>query len=376
MAHLKSCIEASNAVKKATDETVNLCFTQIVNDVFGSKRNLLRLLLRPQSNLKHHQTEQIKQIFHTKLQNLIETESDKVAMDIDQESPIPTLANIAETIQTVITSFLDFQSINQLTNVCSSIAPVCITQLVNKMDIKVLNVHELIMRNHGDKVQIDDIIQSSFRTHRVNKAHTLKSFVQNETTISFDNLLCFRYQTPLYTKMLCGINNLITIRDLNAYAFLFMDKVVAESHIHPTCIAAGYASHGSMIFVQEFDIRFQSLRITDVVPVPPLCQLTFNGIKQVITNRIHQDVTLYVINGVGKVREVIRGTQRVTANITTRFYQRNTNYNMRESAKEELKVFNYKKFQPFYTSIQDFYEMSAAIPGTKYNDLALDLEKN
>eukprot|EP01083_Nonionella_stella_P173603 599385_1 len=115
--------EFKKKTKKATDETVNLCFTQIVNDVFGSKRNLLRFLLRPQSNLKHHQTEQIKQIFHTKLQNLIETESDKVAMDIDQESPIPTLANIAETIQTVITSFLDFQSINQLTNVCSSIAP-------------------------------------------------------------------------------------------------------------------------------------------------------------------------------------------------------------------------------------------------------------
>eukprot|EP01083_Nonionella_stella_P020582 57081_1 len=381
MSLLKSCIEASNAVKKATDETVNFCFTQIVNDVFDGKRNLLRLLLRPQSNLKRQQTDQIKQIFHTKFQKLIEIESDKVAMDIGQESPIPTLANIAETIQTVITSFLDFYSIKQLTKVCSSIAPVCITQLVHKMDIKVLNVHELIMRDHGDKVKIQDIIQSAFKTHRIRRTRTLKSFVQDEITIPFGNLLCFQYlcryswQVRILHYSISG-TNAISDLNVNGSAFLFMDKVVVESHLHRSLVFVDH--HESMVFVQEFDIKLQSLRITDVVPT--VYELTFDEIKRMITNRIHQDVTLYVINKAGKVRKVITGIrprdQYIAAGIYTIVYERNIHHNMSESAKEELKVSNYKKLKPFYASIRDAYKMSTSIPGTKYNDLALDLENN
>eukprot|EP01083_Nonionella_stella_P020583 57082_1 len=348
MSLLKSCIEASNAVKKATDET---------------------------------QTDQIKQIFHTKFQKLIEIESDKVAMDIGQESPIPTLANIAETIQTVITSFLDFYSIKQLTKVCSSIAPVCITQLVHKMDIKVLNVHELIMRDHGDKVKIQDIIQSAFKTHRIRRTRTLKSFVQDEITIPFGNLLCFQYlcryswQVRILHYSISG-TNAISDLNVNGSAFLFMDKVVVESHLHRSLVFVDH--HESMVFVQEFDIKLQSLRITDVVPT--VYELTFDEIKRMITNRIHQDVTLYVINKAGKVRKVITGIrprdQYIAAGIYTIVYERNIHHNMSESAKEELKVSNYKKLKPFYASIRDAYKMSTSIPGTKYNDLALDLENN
>eukprot|EP01083_Nonionella_stella_P267176 902790_1 len=372
MSHLKSCIEASNAVKNASDETVNSCFTQIVNSVFGGKRNLLRSLLSPQSNLKQHQIEEIKQIFHTKFQKLIETESDKVAMDIDQTSPIPTLITIPEATQTVITSFLDFQSINQFKNTCSSIAPVCITLLLYKMDIQVINVHELIMRNHSDKIEMDDIIRSSFKTHRVLRAHTLKSFVENETIISFDNLLCFKHSES--TTMMNGINDSTTITDLKGSAFLFMDKALSPQSLTPVSLLHNSYVPVTILFVQEFDIELQSLRITDVVH--PNHNLTFNDIKQMINNRIHQEVTLYAVSIYGEVHNVI-GDHRVSASryneIMTIIYQRNS---MSESAKEELKVSHYKQLKPFYESVEIFYERNTTIPGIKYNDLGFDLEEN
>eukprot|EP01083_Nonionella_stella_P138225 420643_1 len=108
MSHLqlKSCIEASNALRNATEETVNSCFSEIVNDVFGGKRNLLRLLLSPRSTLKQQQMDNIKQVFHTKFQKLIENPSnaDINAIDIHKESTpiIPTLINIAEPTQVII----------------------------------------------------------------------------------------------------------------------------------------------------------------------------------------------------------------------------------------------------------------------------------
>eukprot|EP01083_Nonionella_stella_P267174 902787_1 len=351
MSHLKSCIEASNAVKNASDETVNSCFTQIVNSVFGGKRNLLRSLLSPQSNLKQHQIEEIKQIFHTKFQKLIETESDKVAMDIDQTSPIPTLITIPEATQTVITSFLDFQSINQFKNTCSSIAPVCITLLLYKMDIQVINVHELIMRNHSDKIEMDDIIRSSFKTHRVLRAHTLKSFVENETIISFDNLLCFKHSES--TTMMNGINDSTTITDLKGSAFLFMDKALS-----PQSVTA--VSPVTILFVQEFDIKHQSLRITDIVH--PNNNLMSNDIKQMIKNRIHEEVTLYIVSIRGQVQRIVGNCYYSQYNEAVAIiYQRNSHANMSESTKEEFKVFNYKQLKPFYESVQTFYLRNTSI---------------
>eukprot|EP01083_Nonionella_stella_P267175 902788_1 len=372
MSHLKSCIEASNAVKKASDETVNFCFTQIVNEIFDGKRNLLRSLLSPQSNLKQHQIEEIKQIFHTKCQKSIETQSDIDAMDMDQTPLIPTLIIIPETTQTVITSFLNFQSINQLKNTCSSIAPVCITELITKMDIKVLNVHELITHNHGDKIQIDDIIESSFKTHRVHKSHTLKSFVQNEATISFDNLLCFKHRKHFKSTMMNGITDSTTISDLKGSAFLFMDKALSPQ-------SATAVSPVTILFVQEFDIKHQSLRITDIVH--PNNNLMSNDIKQMIKNRIHEDVTLYVVSIGGQVQRLVGNCYFSQYNIIKAvaiIYQRNSHANMSESTKEEFKVFNYKQLKPFYESVQTFYNRNRLIPvpGMKYNELGLDLKEN
>eukprot|EP01084_Bolivina_argentea_P036908 68230_1 len=211
MSYLKLCIEASNAVRKATDDTINSCFNHIVDNIFDGKRNLLRFLLTPRSNLKQPQVDEIKQIFHTEFEKLIEIQSDdnhSDVMDIDQHTIIPTLINIAEPMQTLICSFLDFESINQLKNICSSITPIAISELF-KMDINILNVHKLINK-HTDKIKINDIIESSFKTYRIQRAHKLKSFIQNQTDITFDNLLCFKYinNKPLLIK----INDSMTFR--------------------------------------------------------------------------------------------------------------------------------------------------------------------
>eukprot|EP01083_Nonionella_stella_P139438 425336_1 len=338
MSHLKSCIEASNALKNATDETVNACFTQIVNEIFGGKRNLLQSLLSPQSNLKQQQIRQMKQIFHTKFQEIMDTKSDTDAIDGDPQPCIATLINIAEPTQIVITSFLDFKSVNQLKNVCSSIAPICIAQLLNKMDIKTLNVHEL-MHNCTDQIKIHDIIESSLQTQRVHRAHTLKSFVQKETTIAFENLLCFKTRTLITMRQstrLLKINALTTMRDLKASVLLFMDKsLLPQTLLH--CSPIGRRT--SMIFVQEFDIKHQSLRITDVIPS---YDFTFDTIKQMITNKIHEDVTLYHINRTGEVEQVNHYNQS-THGIMTIIYERNINKDMSQSEKEELKVSHYKK---------------------------------
>eukprot|EP01083_Nonionella_stella_P056995 149812_1 len=258
MSHLKARIEASNALQNATDETVNSCFTQIINEIFGGKRNLLQSLLSPQLNLKQQQMEQMKRILHT--------EPDTDMIDSDAQACTATLISIAESTQVLITSFLDFESINQLKNVCSSIAPICMEQLLTKMDIKILNVHELI-RNQSisdDNIKMNAIIQSSLHSHRVHRAHTLKSLVQKETTIAFDNLLCFKYPLSKYPgvrlRMMVDIvgNRLITMRDLNASVLLFIDKALLPFTF----------TYEPWTFVKEFefDINHQSLRLGRVIP--------------------------------------------------------------------------------------------------------------
>eukprot|EP01083_Nonionella_stella_P014845 41570_1 len=341
MSHLKSCIEASNTLKSATDETVNSCFTQIVNEIFGGKRNLLQSLLSPQSNLKEQQRRQIKQIFHTKCQEIIDFKSDTDANNTDPESCIQTLINIAEPTQVIITSFLDFRSINRLKNVCSSITPICIDQLLNKMDIKTLNVHKLI--GNRSQTTIGDVIESSLQTHRVHRAHTLKSFIQKETTIAFDNLLCFkRLNTMRLSTRLFKINDMTLMRNvkLNARALLFMDKSLVPQPLN--CSQLDRLT--PMAFVQEFDIKHQSLRITDIVH--PNNNLMSNDIKQMIKNRIHEEVTLYIVSIRGQVQRIVGNCYYSQYNEAVAIiYQRNSHANMSESTKEEFKVFNYKQLK-------------------------------
>ena len=144
---LKCYLEASNAFKRADESTVDMCFEEIISDVFGGRRGLIKYLLTPHQKLEKNKIIQIKDIFNHEHQRLTDAESIVSSdEDIDAEKVhiIPTLLIISEHtgIQVYITSFLDFKSMRQLKGVCSSIAPIAIGQF-SKIDVRICNVHQL-----------------------------------------------------------------------------------------------------------------------------------------------------------------------------------------------------------------------------------------
>eukprot|EP01084_Bolivina_argentea_P087880 158670_1 len=286
MSYLKSSIEAINALNTADECTLNLCFNNIVCNIFGSRRNLLRFILTPESNLTQQQTEEMKQIFHIEFEKLLQSQPNDSR--INTKRIVPSLTTISEQTQTLITSFLDFESIKQLKNVCLSIAPMAIGELL-KMDINILYLHQII-DNDINKIRFHDIIEPEFRRYRVQKCLKLKTFLQNQTNIPFNNLLCFTYSNREPT--LRQISDSTKFSDIKSSSLIFMDKSLVSPYILSLDNSFRYGS--SMVLIQEFDIKKQSIQITDILP--PISCLKFDDIKQMITNKINEDITLYLID--------------------------------------------------------------------------------
>ena len=292
--YLKACLTASNALKQASDDTVDVCFDDIVSNLFGSKRDLIKYLMTPQRFEKQAIViGQIKQIFDNVLQQLMEAQSGDYNV---ADALTISLANISENVQMHIVSFLDFESMKQLKNVCSSLASIAIDESF-KMDLEICNAHQ--MMNENPLLSPYEIITANIRTYRVHASASFQVFLDSETSVPSDEVLCLHVPSMGITKYVrlwygMSVGDLFTVSCSKGAkgVLLLMDRTKVNA-----IILQRYSRETTLPLrlVQEFDVRRQTLSIKHVLPsnsnLDPL------DIKEMIMKETGKDINLYYSEG-------------------------------------------------------------------------------
>eukprot|EP01084_Bolivina_argentea_P266467 451964_1 len=391
---LKSSFEALNTLKNTDEITIDLHFDEIVNNIFDGKRNLLQMLLMPKPEISVQQVDDIKHIFHDALQDQL-MQSNSINSKKSEPEP-SSLITIARESLILVSSFLDFKSINNLKNTCSSIAPIMIEQFF-KMDIQIINIHQFIDKfnnsNTKNNIKIDDVLNSSFSTIRIHKSVKINQFVQNNLRINCDNILGFgdcKYRNVRYTKenfKRIHIDNNTTFNDFERtknIKFIFMDKNLIFNKWN--------LSADSILFLQKFDIKNQTLKITDVIVYKSSDlqddETFISDIRKYIIDKEHvynqsKSVKLYRLydDGVELVHDEIFNffpnafmrRSKIDTVHKSLAYQIKSNKN-EDQLCSELKTYFNEQLEPFYATVEEYYVYTTQKPGLKYNQLGLKLD--
>ena len=386
---LKCCLEASNALKRADENTFDMCFDEIISDVFGGRRGLIKYLLTPHHKLDKNEIIQIKDILVNELQRLMDAKSvgsddEDMDVDVDKARIIPSLLNISEHIQVYITSFLDFKSMKELKSVCSSIAPIAIGQF-SKVDIRICNLQQL--SNINQHLKTCRIIESNTKTFRVHRSDNVRAFAENELSIAPENLLHFDYYqdcdlTPhLIESTFDRIVDYIGL--MNTASIIFADKTRMTA-VESASSQHFYDPSPKLLFIQEFDVVMQKLEIKHIVRVDT--SVSTQDIKNIIA---HEDVSIFHLvdsneynydvfdDGLAGEGLTMLSSNSVLALNEIKFssviYQvKNGNGTKTNVIKTEF----HQRSEPFYDDFSKFHKVQRAEgrrPGLKYTDLAIKL---
>eukprot|EP01084_Bolivina_argentea_P106840 191091_1 len=302
-----------------------------------------------------------------------------------------SLLTIPVDTQVLISSFLDYKSIICCKHVCLSISSIMKDQL-GKIDVKVLNIHQLINnKTYNNGVYIMDILNSGFEYHRIRKSDKIKSFTKY-FDIDYENLICFKqkYSTS-HGIQFDYVDNLTTFNDVIDtkcnFDYQTIKLIVADQNLLYDKNMK-YFEHlnlrQAVIFVQQFNVETQTLRIDDIIVLPYGCQNFLSSYKKYTIDRkkksLNQNIELtfyekqfdWFDRGSFYLEKMSdNGSIVMRRNIQTLFYE------IKGDSNHDLlnlkQIFN-QQLEPFCQDINQFYIWNWR-SGLKYNQLGLEFHE-